>query len=62
MVGYGPGGINDVVARIYTEALTKALKSQVTLVNRPGGGGIQGAFYVSRARKDGYTLLSASTS
>jgi len=62
VVPYGPGGTNDIVARIYSEKLAQTLKVPVNVVNRAGGGGIQGTFYVARAKKDGYTLLSTTGS
>lgn len=62
IVPYGPGGTNDIVARIYREELARTLKVPVVVINRPGGGGVQATLYVARAKKDGYTLLSASGS
>jgi tripartite-type tricarboxylate transporter receptor subunit TctC len=62
VVPYGPGGTNDITARIYSEKLAQALKVPVTVVNRPGGGGIQGVLYVTRAKRNGYTILSATGS
>src|SRR5574340_1700780 len=53
VVPYGPGGTNDITARLYSKELGQALKVRVVGVNRPGGGGIQGALYVARAKKDG---------
>jgi tripartite-type tricarboxylate transporter receptor subunit TctC len=58
VVPFGPGGVADVVARIYSEDLSRVLNVPITVVNRAGGAGIQGTIYVIRARKDGYTLLA----
>ncbi len=58
VVPFGPGGVADVVARIYSEELARVLKVPIIVVNRAGGSGIQGTMYVIRAKKDGYTLLA----
>ena len=60
VVPFGAGGSSTIAAQIYSDALAQELKTTVNLVTRPGGGGIQGAAYVARARKDGYTLLAGS--
>ena len=60
VVQSAPGGSADVAARLYTDELAKALKVPITAVNRAGGAGIQGVTYVTRAEKDGYTLLQGS--
>lgn len=58
VVPYSPGGSNDVAARIYTAKLSQLLKVPITVVNRGGGGGVQGSIYAAHAKKDGYTLLA----
>jgi len=60
VVPFAPGGNADVIARIYSEDLAKALKVQVNVVNRAGGTGIQGTTYAVKAKKDGYTLLGTT--
>jgi tripartite-type tricarboxylate transporter receptor subunit TctC len=60
VVPFGPGGTNDITARIYAENLAQTLKVPVTINNKPGGGGITGILYVTRAKKNGYTLLHAA--
>jgi tripartite-type tricarboxylate transporter receptor subunit TctC len=60
VVPFAPGGTTDLTARIYTETLAQTLKTPVTINNKPGGGGITGILYVTRAKKDGYTLLNAA--
>jgi len=59
VVPMGPGGATDLSTRCYSEQLSRELKVPVIVVNRAGGTGVQGATYVSRARKDGYTLMSS---
>ena len=57
VVPYSAGGTTSLLARMYCDELTKDFKVPVVVVNRPGGGGIVGATFVSRAKNDGYTLL-----
>ena len=57
-----PGGATDVVARIVTNDLTKALGQPVVIEHRPGADGIVGAQLVARAAPDGYTLILALSS
>ena len=62
VVPMGPGGAADLSARCYSEELARELKVTVNVINRAGGTGIQGATYVTKARKDGYTLLACHPS
>ena len=62
VVGYGPGASGDIVARILAQALSKQLKGQFTIENRPGAGSGLATTYVAHAPADGYTLLQASVS
>ena len=62
VVGYGPGASGDIVARILAQALSKQLKGQFTIENRPGAGSGVATTYVAHAPADGYTLLQASVS
>jgi len=57
-----PGGSSDIVARVYSDDLSKALKVPVNVVNRAGGAGSSGTIYVINAKKDGYTLLAGVSS
>jgi tripartite-type tricarboxylate transporter receptor subunit TctC len=52
-----PGGVADLAARMIAPKLSEALKQQVLVDNRPGGGGSVALGLVSKARPDGYTLL-----
>ncbi len=61
VVGYSPGGANDVLARIVAEKLAVSLGQSVVVENRPGVGAIVGASYVAKAKPDGYTLLMGAS-
>jgi tripartite-type tricarboxylate transporter receptor subunit TctC len=56
------GGANDTVARALQAKLTEAFKRQFIIENRPGAGGNLGTAFVSKAPKDGYTLLLTAAS
>jgi tripartite-type tricarboxylate transporter receptor subunit TctC len=62
IVGFAPGGINDITARITAENLSPLLKQQVIVENRPGAGATVAAGLVSKSAPDGYTLLLGSIS
>ena len=62
IVGFPPGGINDIVARIVAQSLSESLGQSVVVENRAGAGGTIGANVVAKAEPDGYTLLLASVS
>jgi len=62
IVGFAPGGINDIVARLTAENLAPLVKQQVIVENRPGAGATVAAGQVSKSPPDGYTLLLGSIS
>ncbi|HXF67679.1 MAG TPA: tripartite tricarboxylate transporter substrate binding protein [Burkholderiales bacterium] len=60
IVGFAPGGANDLVARAIATRLSARLGQQVIVENRAGAGGNIATELVARAAPDGYTLLLAS--
>jgi tripartite-type tricarboxylate transporter receptor subunit TctC len=57
MVGYAPGGVTDITARLIGPWLSERLGQQFVVENRPGASGNIAAEAVVRASPDGYTLL-----
>jgi len=57
IVGFGPGGVTDIVARIIAQWLSERLGQPFVVENRPGGGTNIATEVVVRAPPDGYTLL-----
>jgi tripartite-type tricarboxylate transporter receptor subunit TctC len=55
LVGFGPGGGTDIVARIVAQPLSDLLHQSVVVENKPGAGGSIASEQAARAEKDGYT-------
>lgn len=63
IVPFPPGGTTDVLARIITPGLAKALgNASIIVENKAGAGGSVGSAIASRAAPDGYTLLGGTIS
>lgn len=62
VVGFPPGGSNDIVARILAPRLGELLGQPVVVVNKAGSNALIGTDYVAKAPPDGYTLTLASAS
>lgn len=54
-----PGGVVDTAARLVSDAMSRSLNQPVVVDNRGGASGNIAYQMVSRAPKDGYTLLSS---
>ncbi len=61
IVGWAPGGIGDIAARIVAQKLTEKWGQQVLVENRPGASGMIANGVAARAPADGYTLMMATS-
>ena len=61
IVPFVPGGVVDVVARLWADKMT-GLLGTVIIENRGGASGMIGAAEVARSQPDGYTVLLGNTS
>jgi tripartite-type tricarboxylate transporter receptor subunit TctC len=56
IVGFAPGGVNDLHARVIGQWLSERLGQQFFIENRPGAGSNNAAEVVVKSAADGYTL------
>lgn len=62
IIGFAPGGGNDIVGRIAFQRLSEQVGQQFIIDNRPGGAGSIAAAAVAKSPPDGYTLMVHSAS
>lgn len=60
LVGFAPGGVADVSARLLADSWRESFGQPFVVENRPGGSSTLAAAMVARAPADGHTLLVAS--
>jgi tripartite-type tricarboxylate transporter receptor subunit TctC len=61
VVTFASGGASDIVARVISDPLGKALGATVIVDNKPGAGGTIGGAEVARSAPDGYTLMLSNS-
>src|ERR671926_385276 len=57
IVGYAAGGGNDIIVRVMTPEMQKALRQPLVVENKPGAQSIIAAEYAAKQPPDGYTVL-----
>jgi tripartite-type tricarboxylate transporter receptor subunit TctC len=62
IVGFAPGGPNDIIARIVSQKLSETVGVPVPVDNRPGADSMIGTQLAARAAPDGYTIAMISAS
>jgi tripartite-type tricarboxylate transporter receptor subunit TctC len=60
IVPFAPGGNTDIIARIVSPEMIKALGQQIIIENRGGAGSMIGTEVAAKSPPDGYTLLMVS--
>ena len=61
VVGYSPGGANDILARIVGQKMAETFGQSVVVENRPSTAAIIGTDAVAKAAPDGYTILMGAS-
>jgi len=62
VVGFGPGGANDLIARFAAEGVSKRVGQPIVIENRPGAGAVIATAFVAHSQPDGYTFLVGAAS
>lgn len=62
VIGFPPGGANDIIARLIAPKLSESLGANFIVENRPGANAIIGTDHVAKAVPDGYTIGLAGLS
>ena len=61
VVGFPPGGGNDIIARMVGAKMQESWGQPVVIDNRPGANSIIASEFVAKSAPDGYTLLVNAT-
>jgi tripartite-type tricarboxylate transporter receptor subunit TctC len=61
VVGFPPGGGNDIIARLVGAKMQEAWGQPVVIDNKPGAASIIASEFVAKSAPDGYTLLVNAT-
>ena len=61
VVGFPPGGGNDIIARLIGAKMQEAWGQSVVIDNKPGANSIIATEFVAKSAPDGYTLLVNAT-
>jgi len=61
VVPYGPGAVQDTVARTFSQELGQALGATVIVENRPGAGGTVGTLAVAKSTDNNTLVLAAAS-
>lgn len=56
VVSFAPGGVTDMIARLYAQKLTQRMGAAFNVDNRPGAGGTIGTEHLAKSAANGYTL------
>src|SRR3989304_5720894 len=62
IVSMAPGGVMDTHAQILGERLGKVLGQPVLRLHKPGAGGVLAGSFTARAKADGYSLYTGTSS
>jgi tripartite-type tricarboxylate transporter receptor subunit TctC len=61
VVGFQPGGIGDIVARLFSDAVQKQLNQRVIVENRSGANGMIAFEAAAKGKADGVALVQCTT-
>ena len=61
IVGFPPGGPNDITARLMAEQLSERVHQLFVVENRPGASSNVATEMVAKSPPDGYTIMELAT-
>ena len=62
LIGYSPGGPNDLIGRAIAEAASPFLGQRLVVVNKPGASGSIAMTSLANSKNDGYTIANTPAS